>query len=201
MESLWAEKLILEPDEHNFIEKHFRDWLTPLSFFEQQELLDKKSKYFGKYMPLTFLCERDNWTYIIRQEFIKWKRLSDVNINNLSANTLTQLLDLINKYIKYGKEEKKLLDYTWHQEYPDNPPLLIRKLRTFLKVNKNFLISTNIMISDDWNVYMVDLCETKDYHENFTKRIKNFCSKPFIKKTISELEEVLKMKKDEENKK
>ena len=45
------------------------------------------------------------------------------------------------------------------------------------------------MISEDWKVYMVDICESADSRLQW--KIKNFCAKPFIKKTIKQLEETL----------
>ena len=59
----------------------------------------------------------------------------------------------------------------------------------FLKISKNFLASTNIMIWDDWNPYMVDVCESADSRLQW--KIKNLLAKPFIKRTISNLEETL----------
>ena len=45
------------------------------------------------------------------------------------------------------------------------------------------------MISDDWNVYIVDVCESAETHPPL--RFKNFCAQPFIKVTIHNLEKLL----------
>ena len=115
--------------------------------------------------------------------------MAQTDISSLSADTLYQIIDLIKKYIKYFKEEWWEMDTTWYQIYKWNVSNLERRLRQFLAINKNFLTSTNIMVSEDWNVYMVDICESAD--SRILWKIKNFCAKPFIRKTISDLEKIL----------
>ena len=55
------------------------------------------------------------------------------------------------------------------------------------------------MISDDWNVYMVDICETTENRLQW--RIKNFCAKPFIRLTIYNLEKLFQSKIQSEQEK
>ena len=89
------------------------------------------------------------------------------------------------------------MDITWYQHYPSNIGTIERKIKNFLTIYKNFLVSTNIMISDDWNVYIVDVCESTDSRLQW--KIKNFLAKPFIKRTISNLEKTLQEKSIFEN--
>lgn len=187
---LWNTKCISDPDEDWFISKIFKTKRQMLPIQEQRKIIEKKKQYFWEYIPETILCEIWDWEgYVIKQKFIKWKTLAQTDISSLSANTLYQIIDLIKKYIKYFKEEWWDMDTTWYQIYKWNVSNLERRLRQFLAINKNFLTSSNIMVSDDWNVYIVDICESSDFR--LLWKIKNFCAKPFIKRTISNLEKVL----------
>lgn len=192
MNRLWETKYISEPDENWFISKVFKNKKQILPIEEQKRIIEVKKKYFWEYIPETELIEIEGWEYIIRQKFIKWKTLDQINVSNLWAETLSKLLDLIKKYLKYHKEQWWSMDITWCQNHPWNPNIIKMRIMNFLKINKNFLVSTNIMVWDDWNVYMVDICESAIYR--LQSRIKNFCSKPFVKRTIKELEELLQQK-------
>ena len=194
---LWKTKHISEPDESWFIIKVFKSKRQILPIDKQREIIEKKKLYFWEYIPETELIETENWEYIIKQKFIKWKTLSQTDISNLSAETLRQLVDFIKKYIKYFKEQWWDMDISWYQIYKWNVSNLERRIRGFLAINKNFLTSTNIMISEDWNVYMVDVCESSDFR--LLWKIKNFCAKPFIKRTISNLEKILQRRINFEN--
>lgn len=193
----WNTKHISEPDESWYILKFFKTKKQMLPIDEQRILLNKKMQYLGAYIPETHLVEIKNWEYVIKQQFIKWKTLAETNISDLSANTLSKLLDLIKKYIQYHKEQWWDMDIMGFQIYKWNPCHFERMIRNFLKINKNFLVSTNIMISNDGNVYMVDVCESAD--RRLPWKIKNFCAKPFIKRTISNLEKTLQKKINLEN--
>ena len=186
---LWNTKHISEPDEEWFVRKVFKTKRQILPIDEQKKIIEKKKEYFWEYIPETELIETENWEYIIRQKYIEWKTLAQTDISSLSADTLYQIIDLIKKYIKYFKEEWWEMDTTWYQIYKWNVSNLERRLRQFLAINKNFLTSTNIMVSEDWNVYIVDICESAD--SRILWKIKNFCAKPFIRKTISDLEKIL----------
>ena len=186
---LWETKYVSDPDENWFISKVFKTREQSLPIEEQKRLLDLKKIYFWEYIPETELVEIWDGYYFIKQKFIKWKTLAQADISSLSADTLYQIIDLIKKYIKYFKEEWWEMDTTWYQIYKWNVSNLERRLRQFLAINKNFLTSTNIMVSEDWNVYMVDICESAD--SRILWKIKNFCAKPFIRKTISDLEKIL----------
>lgn len=194
---LWNTKHISEPDEEWFISKVFKTRRQILPIDEQKRIIEKKKEYFWEYIPETELIETENWEYIIRQKYIEWKTLAQTNVSILPAETLASLIDLIKKYLKYYREQWWELDLTWYQYYEWNPSNLRRKVLNFLKISQNFLASTNIMICDDWKVYMVDVCESSDNRLQW--KIKNFCAKPFIKRTISNLEKVLQKKINLEN--
>ncbi len=194
---LWNTKHISEPDNEWFICKIFKTKRQILPIDEQKRIIEKKKNYFWEYIPETELIETGNWEYIIKQKFIIWNTLAKTDISTLSANTLKQLVDLIKKYLKYYDEQWWELDLTWYQFYEWNPNFIVRKIKNFLKINQNFLTSTNIMVWEDWNVYMVDVCESADYRLQW--KIKNFCAKPFVRKTISCLEKTLKEKINIEN--
>lgn len=116
--------------------------------------------------------------------------MAQTDISALSVETLEKVLDLIKKYLKYHKEQWWEMDITWYQYYPWNPSATKRRIMNFLKINQNFLVSTNIMVSEDWNVYMVDVCESAD--SRLLWKLKNLLAKPFIKRTIFNLERTLK---------
>lgn len=195
---LWNTKHISDPDEDWFISKIFKTKRQMLPIQEQRKIIEKKKQYFWEYIPETILCEFwDWWEYVIKQKFIKWKTLAQTDISDLSAETLEKLIDLIRKYLKYHKEQWWEMDITWYQYYPWNPSANKRRIMNFIKIYQNFLASTNIMVSEDGNVYMVDVCESTDSRMQW--KIKNFCAKPFIKLTISRLEETLQKKINYEN--
>jgi len=194
---LWNTKHISEPDEYWFISKIFKTKKQTLPIEQQRKIIEMKKEYFWEYMPETQLVETENWEYIIRQKFIEWRALAWVDVSSLSAETLSKLLDLIKKYLQYHKEQWWEMDITWYQYYPSNPNSIKRKIINFLKISQNFLASTNIMIWDDWNPYMVDVCESADSRLQW--KIKNLFAKPFIKRTISGLEKTLQKRIDFEN--
>ena len=159
---LWNTKHISEPDTEWYISKFFKTKQQMLPIDQQNEVIAKKIQYFGEYIPETTLCETGNGEYYIKQKYIKWKTLAQTDISDLSTETLWKLIDLIKRYLKFHNEQWWELDITWYQYYEGNPSRLKRKFLNFLKIYKNFLTSTNIMISNDWNVYMVDVCESTD---------------------------------------
>ena len=189
---LWNTKHISEPDEEWFISKVFKTKKQILPIDEQKRIIEKKKEYFWEYIPETELIETKNWEYIIRQKYIEWKTLAQTDVSILPPETLASLIDLIKKYLKYYREQWWELDLTWYQYYEWNPSNLRRKVLNFLKISQNFLTSSNIMIWDDLKVYMVDVCESSDNRLQW--KIKNFCAKPFIKRTIKNLEILLENK-------
>ena len=195
-EWIWSSKHISQPDKDWFIVKVFRTKQQSLPILEQKKLLRLKEQYFWEYIPETTLLEIWDGEYLIKQKYINWKTLSQIDVNKLSPETLCKVLDLIKKYIKYHKEQWWELDLTWYQYYKWNPSTIVRRIKNFLKIKDNFLNSTNIMIADDWGVYMVDICESADSRLQW--KVKNFFAKPFIKLTICRLEKLLQHKIDTE---
>ena len=189
---LWNTKRITFPDKDGFVLKYFKTKEQSIPIEDQRKIIESKKRYFWEYIPETELVETEDWEYMIRQKYIEWKTLAQTDIFSLSSKTLFKILDLIKKYLKYHKEQWWELDITWCQHYEWNPSKLEKMIRNFLKIHKNFLASTNIMISEDWNVYMVDVCESTDVR--LQSRIKNFLAKPFIKRTILDLEKALQRK-------
>ena len=189
---LWYTKYITDPDEDWYISKFFKTKKQQLPIEKQREIIRLKKEYLWEYIPKTILCETHDGEYFIKQQYIKWKTLAEIDISTLSTDTLEKLLDLIKKYIRYYKEQWWEMDTTWYQYYPWNPSNIERRIKNFFKVHKNFLASTNIMVSDDWNVYMVDVCESSD--SRILGKIKNIYGKPFIKRTVNQLEKILNQK-------
>lgn len=185
-------KYISEPNSEWYIFKYFKTKEQILPIDQQRKLIAGKMEYFWEYIPETSLCETDDWEYYIKQKYIKWKTLAETDISGLSIETLWKLIDLIKKYIQYFREQWGVMDTTGYQFYVGDISKLERRLRQFLAINKNFLTSTNIIISDDWDVYIVDICEGS--RKRTLWKIKNFFAKPFINRTISQLERTLQEK-------
>ena len=73
-------------------------------------------------------------------------------------------MELIKSYIQYVKKEWKRLDvHGCQDEDLTNLGRFDKKrnvrINTYSKLYKSFLISSNIIISDNWEVYMVDVCD------------------------------------------
>ena len=195
--NLWATKYVWTIDEAWYISKIFKTKRQTLPIEQQRKIIEMKKKYMWEYIPETWLIDTEDWGYIIRQKFIEWKTLARVDVSSLSAETLSKLLDLIKKYLQYHKEQWWDMDITGYQYYPWNPSAIKRKIMNFLKINQNFLASTNIIIWEDWNPYMVDVCESASPRLQW--KLKNFLAKPFIKRTISSLEKTLQNRINFEN--
>ena len=195
--NLWATKYVWTIDEAWYISKIFKTKRQTLPIEQQRKIIEMKKKYMWEYIPETWLIDTEDWGYIIRQKFMEWKTLARVDVSSLSAETLSKLLDLIKKYLQYHKEQWWDMDITGYQYYPWNPSAIKRKIMNFLKINQNFLASTNIIIWEDWNPYMVDVCENASPRLQW--KLKNFLAKPFIKRTISGLEKTLQNRINFEN--
>ena len=102
---LWNTKRISEPDEDWYISKFFRTKKQMLPLSQQRALIAKKLRYFWEYIPETKLYETENWEYYIKQKYIKWKTLAETDILTLSNDTLSSLIDLIKRYLKYHQEQ------------------------------------------------------------------------------------------------
>jgi hypothetical protein len=159
----WVTKSIIWPDENGYVFKFFKkDGIHKLySFQKQRSIIEKKKQYIWKYLPETELIEKVDWSYYIKQKYIKWKLLKFIDIKNLDANVLSDLLDLIKGYVAYSKDEWIELDVLGYQkDIHEEDNIWKRRVLFYSRLFDSFLTSTNIMISDDNKVYMIDVCDT-----------------------------------------
>lgn len=184
------EKQVSPPDDSGYIIKSFKAWQPLFSYDEQKKILNTKKQYFGEYIPDTELIVLDKDNYVIKQKFVDGKLLKDVDIEDLSAEALGNLLDLLQKYICYCKEQNAFLDTIGYHQYKNNIWHWERKFRNFLKIYKNFLLSTNIMITPEWKVFMVDICDTKKQQSSLKKFSKEF----FIPLTLDKISKLIAKK-------
>ena len=160
--NFWWTKYIVWPDEQGYIYKYFKnDWkFKTYPIEEQNNIIEKKKKYIWRFMPETELIKTEGDSYCIKQKYIEWKLLKSTDINQLDEQTLSELLELIDWYISYCKNEWKEIDTIWcqHDIYGFEN---VRKRRFFVysRFLKGFLSSTNIIISNKNKVYMVDVCD------------------------------------------
>ena len=201
----WVTKYITEPDEQWYIFKYFKnDWIhIPYSFEQQNNIIEKKKQYFWKFIPETELIKNDDGSYCIRQKFIEWKLLKFIDIYKLDKKVLSDLLELIKSYIAYWKDEWIEIDVMWCQ-HDINPSMNIRERRRihYSRLFSGFLSSTNIMISNDGRVYMVDVCDTIPVKPNRkVDKIKNSVRlaimELWIKKSILKLNLLINAKRGE----
>lgn len=193
----WFEKEISAPDKQGFIIKKFKKDRTPLPYREQERILRTKKKYFGKYIPETTLIQNpllEERDYCIRQKFIEGRELREIDIHSLSAKTLVQLLDLLQCYLSFSKDHNIPIDIMGNQ--PNSVEnIRIRRMKNFLLIYKNFLSSSNIIVSREGDIFMVDVCETQDAQNSLLKKIKNFFARPFINRTLKNIEKETQKKK------
>lgn len=158
----WFTKYISEPDENGYIFKYFKkNGLTPYSFEMQNNIINRKKQYIWKFIPETELIRNENGSYCIKQKYIEWKLLKFVDINQLDEKVLSDLLELFNWYIAFCKYEWMEIDIFGYQEDINNlENLRKRRFLSYTRMLNGFLSSTNIIISKDNKVYMVDVCDT-----------------------------------------
>lgn len=191
-------KIVKGPDADGYLYKYFKKHIKVPSLTEQKRLLELKKQYFWKYIPETELCETEDGNYYIKQKYIKGNLIKNLNIHELHVETLSSLLDLFHLYILYCKEENQQLDIFWSQRYPDKTNIWGKRFKNFLKIYKNFLVSSNIIIDWDWKVFMIDICDEKKVGTPLKlQKIKNFCAKPFISYTFKKIAK-LRDKKSQE---
>lgn len=187
----WANKYISEPDDNGYIRKFFKnDWkYTPYSFEEQDNIIKKKKQYIWKFIPETELIKNEDGSYYIKQKYIEWKLLKYMDINQLDKETLSDLLELFNWYIAFCKDEWMEIDVFWYQQDINNiDNIRERRIRYYIRMFNGFLSSTNIMISNDNRVYMIDVCDSIPIKKGSQKlrKIKNTIKRA-IKWAIIEL--------------
>ena len=191
-------KVVKGPDSEGYVYKYFKKDIEFPSLVEQKRILEAKKQYFWKYIPETEFFEQEDGTYYIKQKYIKGVLLKNVDIHELSPKALSSLLDLFHSYILYSKKEKQQLDIFWYQEYSDEMNIWEKRFRNFLKVYKNFLLSSNIIITPDWMVFMIDVCDDKKIGiPSHLQRIKNLFAQPFIFYMLNKISKLIIEKKSE----
>jgi hypothetical protein len=202
----WVTKYITEPDENGYIFKYFKnDWEhNPYPFEKQSDIIKKKEQYIWRFIPETELIKDVDGSYYIKQKYIEWRLLKFVDINQLDKKVLCDLLELFNWYIDFCKNEWIQIDVFGYQEdiyHIEN----IRKKRFlfYTRMLDSFLSSTNIMISDDNKVYMVDVCDTIPVQNQDQRlyKIKHAARqaiiKLWIKRTEFKIRRVIEKKREE----
>ena len=202
----WCTKNVFWPDEQWYLFKYFKKDCVykPYPFEKQCNVIKKKRKYIRKIIPETELIKCDDGSYCIKQKFIEWKLLKNTNINQLSLQVLSDLLELFEWYMAYCKDEWVDIDVLWCQ-HDINKIENIRKKRGvfYSRLLNGFLSSTNIMISNDNKVYMIDVCDAIPIHakNQWLRIVKNAIRKViielWIKRTESKIRHIIKEKKNE----
>jgi hypothetical protein len=206
--SEWKTKSVVWPDKNGYVLKYFKDDIKDYlySYDEQLDILALKKRYFWKYIPETVLVREDWDKYYIKQKFIKWKLLKFVDVEDLPPKTLDALFDLFKNYITFSRDEWVVMDVYWYQrdlEGLDN--IWARRFAVYMRFYTNFLNSSNVIVSDDWDVYMVDVCDIKPmprdvnswHFQNLKKFIRNRILSSWIKRTLSKLKSLSEAKKKE----
>ena len=202
----WVTKYITGPDENGYIFKYFKKNCEhiPYSFEKQSFIIDMKKEYIWKFLPETQLIKREDGSYYIKQKYIEWKLLKFVDINQLNKKVLSDLLELFEWYIAFCKNEWIQLDVFGYQEdiyHIEN----IRKKRFlhYTRMLNSFLSSTNIMISNDNKVYMIDVCDTIPVSndgqrlQKIKRTIRKAIIELWIKRTESKIRHIIEKKRDE----
>ena len=201
----WATKYVTKPNDEGYVFKSFRkDSIhVPYSFEEQSKIIEKKKQYIWKFMPETELIKNDDGTYWIKQKYIEWKLLKFIDINQLDEQTLSDLLELFNWYVAYCRDEWARNDIIWYQEDVDSlENIRKRRFLFYSRIFNSLLSSTNIIISNDNKVYMIDICDTIPVQNNQKLyKIKNAVRQAilelWIKKAELKIRRLIKEKKKE----
>ena len=183
----WATKYVSKPDDEGYVLKSFRrdSVHKPYPFEKQSRIIERKKQYIWKFMPETQLIKNEDGTYRIKQKYIEWKLLKFVDIDQLDEQVLSDLLELFDWYIAYCKDEWAQLDIIWYQEdINDLDNIRKRRFRFYTRTFNNLLSSTNIIISNDNKVYMIDVCDTIPVQNN---KQKLYGIKSAVRKAILEL--------------
>jgi len=161
--SEWVTKSLVWPNAQGYIFKYFKKDCEhkPYSFEKQSDIIEKKKQYIGRFIPETELVKCSDGTYYIKQKYIEWRLLKFIDINQLDAKVLSDLLELFDWYMAFCKDEWIKLDVIGYQQDIHNlENLRKRRYLFYSRMFDGFLSSTNIMISNDNKVYMVDVCDT-----------------------------------------
>lgn len=203
----WAIKYVSKPDDKGYIFKYFRkDSIhTPYSFEEQNKNIEKKKQYIWKFLPETQLLKNDDGTYYIKQKYIEWKLLKDVNIHNLDDKVLSDLLELFDWYMAYCKDENARIDIIWFQEDIDSlKNIRKRRFLFYTRIFNRFLSSSNVIISNDNKVYMIDVCDAIPVNNNqklykIKMEFRQAFMKLWIRKAKSKIRHLIEERKEELN--
>lgn len=202
----WVTKSLIWPDEQGYIFKYFKKDIEhiPYSFDKQSSIIEKKKQYIWKFIPETELIKNEDWTYYIKQKFIEWRLLKFIDINELDANILSDLLELFDGYIAFCKNEWIEMDVIGYQQdihHLEN--MWKRRFLFYTRIFRSFLESTNIIISNDNKVYMIDVCDTiptrkkKDILHKTKYAIRQAIIDLWIKNTEYKVRRILKEKRKE----
>ena len=201
----WCTKNITEPDKQWYIFKYFKKGskFKPFSFEKQGEILEKKKQYIWKFIPETELIKNDDGSYCIRQKFIEWRLLKFIDINQLDERVLSDLLELLKWYIAYCKDTWTTMDVLGYQEDIHNlENIRKRRFLSYARILNSSLSSTNIMISNDNKVYMIDVCDTvsENKHRKLQKikdTVRQAIIEIWIKKAFFKIQFLIKRKRNE----
>lgn len=183
----WVEKEVFCSADKTYVTKFFKEWRQILPYNEQLQVLETKKKYLWKHMPETFLEKIDSWDkdYCIKQKYISWEQIRDIDFSDLSELALKNLWSLLESYISYCNKEGKYIDAFGYQKQYKDLSSWQRRTKLLLKIYKNFLISSNIIITDDDQVYYIDIAESFPFPDYY--KFKNFLMKPFIYFTLKKV--------------
>lgn len=201
----WVTKSLIWPDEDGYIFKYFKKDCEhkPYSFDRQSSIIEKKKHYIWKFLPETELIKNEDGSYCIKQKFIEWRLIKFVDINELTPEVLSDLLELFDGYIAYCKDEWIEMDVIgYQQDIQHLNPGMRRRIRFYSRIFSSFLESTNIMISNDNKVYMIDVCDTipEELNGKITKikaAIRKAIINIWIKKTELKIHRLIEKKRKE----
>ena len=204
----WMTKYITEPDENGYIFKFFKKdcEYKPYSFEKQSFIVEMKKEYIWKFIPETELIKNEDGSYYIKQKYIEWKLLKFMDINQLDKKVLSDLLELFNWYIAFCKNEWMEIDvFGYQQDINSIENIRKRRFLTYTRMFNSFLSSTNIMISNDNKVYMIDVCDTipipikKDSQklQKVKQAVRHAIMELWIKKTIFKIQLLMNRKREE----
>jgi len=136
--------------------------------------------------------------------------MCDVDINSLTASSIDELVDFLKKYLNFCHTESIFNDVAWYQELYDkiNDWNFLRKIYINLIIRynrcvKNIFKSTNVLLSNDGHIYMVDVCDDVDKNQclnliqNLNKNLKKRLKILFLNINIKKLEKYKRKYKSE----
>ncbi len=156
----------------------------------------KRKENMGKYIPDTSLEKDEKGAFYIKQTYIPWKTLKNVDIKTLSKSQIQELIDFVEKYILHCKKEWLTPDFIGDQ-WIDN--LFFAGIELIKRLPKNILSSSNIVFGDDWHFYLVDVVDIDWATTPFLSFLDKISQKIlglFVKNTIRKLKRLEETKND-----